>query len=76
MREPKNVRYLAAGETVIARTVYQDTIPYGLILISDGLGGGDRPFTVPTNVPIHVPFYVNFNVKGNGKYVIHAGDGY
>ncbi len=75
MREPQNVRYLAAHETMIARSVYIDTIPYGLVLISDGLGGGDRPFTVPTILPIHIPFY-NFNVKGDGKYVIHAGDGY
>ena len=75
MRDSQNVRYLAAHETMIARSVYIDTIPYGLVFISDGLGGGDRPFTVPTILPIHIPFY-NFNVKGDGKYVIHAGDGY
>ena len=75
MREPQNVRYLAAGEIALARSVYIDTIPYQLVLISDGLGGGDRPFTVPTMLPMHIPFY-NFNVKGDGKYVIHAGDGY
>jgi hypothetical protein len=75
MREPKNVRHLAAKEEAIARSVFKDTIPYSQVLVSDGLGGGDRPFTVPTNMPLHVPFYVNFNVKG-GKYVIHAGDGY
>jgi hypothetical protein len=76
MREPNNVRYLAAHETMIAKSVYLDTIPYGSVLISDGLGGGDRPFTVPTILPLHIPFGANFNVKRDGKYVIHAGDGY
>jgi len=75
MREPKNVRNLAAKEETIARSVFQNTVPYSQVLVSDGLGGGNRPFTVPTNMPVHVPAYVNFNVKG-GKYVIHAGDGY
>jgi hypothetical protein len=76
MREPKNVRDLAGGEIAIAKDVYKDRIPYASVLISDGLGGDDRPFTVPTILPIHIPFYANFNVKGDGKYVIHAGDGY
>lgn len=75
MKEPKNARHLAAKEEAIAREVFKDTIPYSEILISDGLGGGNRPFTVPTSMPLRLPFYVNFNVDG-GKYVIHAGDGY
>lgn len=75
MKEPKNVRNLAPKEEAIAREVFKDTIPYSEILVSDGIGGGDRPFTVPTNMPVHIPFYVNFKVDG-GKYVIHAGDGY
>jgi hypothetical protein len=79
MRQPTNVRYLAAGEIGIAKDVYKESIPYDSILISDGLGGDDRPFTVPTILPLHVAFGavdINFNVKGDGKYVIHAGDGY
>jgi hypothetical protein len=74
MREPKNVRDLAAGEIAIAKDVYKDRIPYDSVLISDGLGGDDRPFTVPTILPIHIPFYANFNVKGDGKYVIRAAE--
>jgi hypothetical protein len=75
MREPKNVRHLATKEEAIAREVFKNTIPYDQILISDGLGDEDRPFTLPTSIPANVPFYGNFNVKG-GKFVIHAGDGY
>lgn len=75
MREPKNARHLAAHEIAIARSVFRDTIPYGEVLVSDGLGGGDRPFTVPTSMPVRLPFYANFNAAG-GRYVIHAGDGY
>ena len=76
MREPKNVRDLAGGEIAIAKCVQGPRIPYASVLISDGLGGDDRPFTFPTILPIHIPLYANFNVKGDGKYVIHAGDGY
>jgi hypothetical protein len=75
MREPKNVRHLATHEIEIAKSVFKNTIPYDDVVISDGLGGGDRPFTVPTSMPIRVPFYTNFNVR-DGKFVIHAGDGY
>ena len=64
-------RYLATNETIIARSVFRHTLPYDKIIISNGLGGGNRPFTLPTNMPV-TPW---FNVKG-GKYVIHAGDGY
>lgn len=69
MRRVRNVRHLADGEKRIGMQVFKQTIPYDKILISDGLGGGDRPFTVPTNMPLSVLF----NVKG-GKYVIHAGE--
>ena len=48
---------------------------YRAILVSDGLGIGNRAFTVPTNMPVHLPFVANFNVK-QGKYAIHVGDGY
>jgi hypothetical protein len=75
MREPKNARYLATKEEAIARSVFKNTIPYNQILISDGLGDEDKPFTVPTSIPLNLPFCANFNVKG-GKFVIHAGEGY
>jgi hypothetical protein len=71
MRRARNIRYLALHETDIARTVFRNTIPYDKVVVSDGLGGGDRPFTVPTNMPVSVLFNVS-----KGKYVIHAGDGY
>lgn len=75
MKGPTNTRHLAANEIAIARTVFNDTIPYDQVLVSDGLGGGDRPFTVPTSLPMNFPTFPNFNVRG-GRYVIHAGDGY
>lgn len=71
MRRVQHYRNLALQETQIARSVFKSTIPYPLVLVSDALGGGDRPFTVPTYLPLS-PY---FNVKG-GLYVIHAGDGY
>lgn len=71
MKRVSGTRHLATNERAIAFSVFKTTIPYDQILISDGLGGGDRPFTLPTSVPVS-PL---FNVKG-GKYVIHAGDGY
>ncbi len=76
--EPKNVRFLAGGEIAIAKDVYKQTIPYASILVSDGIGADNRPFTVPTILPLHDPLppFYNFNVKRDGKYVIHAGDGY
>ncbi len=71
MRRVQHYRHLADKETQIAYSVFRSTIPYTQILISDALGGGDRPFTVPTLLPLS-PYY---NVKG-GLIVIHAGDGY
>src|SRR5262245_6902201 len=71
MRRVRNTRFLAPGEIVIAKQVFENTIPYDKVLISDGLGQDDREFTLPTNLP----FSVLFNVRG-GKDEIHAGDGY
>ena len=56
MREPKNVRHLAGKEEAIARSVFNDTIPYTEILVSDGLGLRDLPFTVPTSMPMRLCF--------------------
>jgi hypothetical protein len=73
MRPVKNVRHLAEGEKQVALPVFNYSIPYEKILISDGLGGGDREFTMPTSVPTSRLFNVS---SDDGKYVIHAGDGY
>ena len=75
MREPKRVRYLTSREKNIARQVFKNTIPYDDVVVTDGLGGGNRPFAVPTSMPIRIPFYANFNVS-QGKYALHVGDGY
>lgn len=71
MRRVRHFRELATGEKQVARLVFKERLPYDKIMISDGLGGGDRPFTVPTSLKISVLFNVS-----RGKYVIHAGDGY
>src|SRR5215475_8717435 len=73
MRGVKNVRYLTEGEKRIALPVFKLTIPYEKILISDGLGAGSHEFTMPTRIPMTVLFNVS---SDDGKYVIHAGDGY
>jgi hypothetical protein len=80
MRLPRNFRNLTSDEVTVARQVFAASIPYGQVLISDGLGYDDRPFTVPTSMP--VPFfravsYDRLPIPGGspipGKYVIHAG---
>jgi hypothetical protein len=71
MRTARHTRYLGSLETDIARKVFQNTIPYDDVVVSDGLGMGDRPFTLPTDMPATLLFNVS-----DGKYVIHAGDGY
>jgi hypothetical protein len=73
MRRVREVRDLGEKEKTIAQTVFNNTIPYDKVLISDGLGGGDRPFTLPTSFP--ATYYFNVS-ESLGKYVIHAGDGY
>jgi hypothetical protein len=65
-RMMRNVRFLAAHEIRIARSVFEDTIPYDRIYIGDGLGFTGAPFTIP------VP-----GLPGSSrKYLINAGDGY
>ena len=58
-----NVRYLAPMERKLARTVFEDTIPYSQVIISDGKGLSGRAYTTP--VPLT-----------SRKYVLHLGDGY
>jgi len=62
MRRPRNFRHLATKEIEIAKSVFQKTIPYSRVIISDGLGYDDRKFTVPEAV--------------SGNYILHVGDGY
>jgi hypothetical protein len=57
-------RLLAGFEADQARKVFQETLPYGAIWISNGLGVGQRPYTIPH------PRYA-------GSYLIHFGpDGF
>jgi outer membrane protein OmpA-like peptidoglycan-associated protein len=60
-RKPSNFRHLAEKETAIARQVFERSIPYSKVMISDGLGFEGRPFTMPDL---------------GGRYVLHVGDGY
>jgi hypothetical protein len=73
MRLWKNLRKLKPNEVHVALKVFRHTVPYNDILISDGYGVGDRPFTVPISLPVPLlrlpPFY-------RERYVIHAGDYY
>jgi hypothetical protein len=74
MRPVKNVRYLAQGEKSGAMPVFQLTIPYDKVLISDALGKKNSVFTMPTRIPMGP--YFNVGRERGGKYVIHAGAGY
>jgi hypothetical protein len=47
MRPPTAYRELNQAEKNIARDVFRNTIPYGNVYVTDGLGGYDRPFTIP-----------------------------
>src|SRR5262249_38374792 len=53
-------RLLTDNEKNLARTVFEKTLPYGAIYLSNGLGLGGRAYTIPH--PLHV-----------GSYVIHIG---
>ncbi|MEW6129651.1 MAG: hypothetical protein AB1757_21605 [Acidobacteriota bacterium] len=73
MKAVSAVRHLGQKEKALAITVFKNTIPYDKVLISDGLGMSDRPFTMPTSMPATIFFNVSSSL---GKYVIHSGDGY
>lgn len=50
MKAPTAARLLNDKEWAILESVYKGTLPSRYrILITDGLGGGDRPFTIPTS---------------------------
>lgn len=53
-------RHLTDTEKDLARTVFEETLPYGAVYLSNGLGLGRRAYTIPH--PLHL-----------GSYVIHIG---
>ena len=57
---PYAERLLTDAEKDLARQVFEETLPYGSIYLSNGLGLGARPYTIPH--PLHL-----------GSYVIHIG---
>ena len=57
---PYAERLLSDAEKDLARQVFEETLPYGAIYLSNGLGLGRRAYTIPH--PLHL-----------GSYVIHIG---
>ena len=57
---PYAERKLTDNEKTLARKVFEETLPYGSIYLSNGLGLGRRAYTIPH--PVHI-----------GSYVIHVG---
>ena len=51
---------MTKDERNLAHSVFEDTLPYGAIYLSNGLGFGKRPYTIPH--PLRA-----------GSYVIHIG---
>jgi hypothetical protein len=69
MRIPRKYRDLGDDEVHLAYQVYLHSIHYAKVLVSDGLGYNDRPFTVPTYLKIPL-----FSMPiGEGDYVMHVG---
>jgi hypothetical protein len=63
IRLSKNARYLAFKEIEIAKSVFENTVPYSKVYITDGLGLDGRPYTLPRPAT-------------SREYIVHAGDGY
>jgi hypothetical protein len=57
---PYAERFLTGAEKDLARKVFEETLPYGAIYLSNGLGLEHRAYTIPH--PLHL-----------GSYVIHIG---
>lgn len=57
---PYAERLLTDAEKDLARQVFEETLPFGAIYLSNGLGLGRRAYTIPH--PLHL-----------GSYVIHIG---
>ncbi|MDX6531728.1 MAG: hypothetical protein QOH41_4018 [Blastocatellia bacterium] len=53
-------RLLTDAEKDLARTVFEETVPYGKVYLSNGRGLGQRAYTIPH--PLHL-----------GSFVIHIG---
>ena len=71
MRFPRNYRHLDEDEVSLAFQVYMHSIRYGRVLVSDGLGMSDRPFTLPTYARLP-----GFSAPiGEGDFVMHVGPG-
>jgi len=49
---PSGMRFLDSTEEGILNGVYGSSLNYNRILLSDGLGGGGRPFTLYMNLPL------------------------
>jgi len=60
-KRPSNFRHLADKERAVAYKVFEGSVPYSKVIVSDGLGYNGRAFTMP---------------ELGGTYVIHVGDGY
>ena len=58
---PYAERSLTDAEKDLARQVFEETLPYEAIYLSNGLGLGQRAYTIPH--PLHL-----------GSYLIHIGD--
>jgi hypothetical protein len=71
MRFPTAFRNLWREESSEARKVFELTLgPHEDIYLSDGLGSGDAPFTIPST--ISVPLFPAMTLPG--KYVMFVGD--
>jgi len=57
---PYAERLLTDAEKDLARQVFEETLPYGAIYLSNGLGLAERPYTIPH--PLRL-----------GSYLIHIG---
>jgi hypothetical protein len=57
---PYAERFLTDAENDLARKVFEETLPFGAIYLSNGLGLQSRAYTIPH--PLHL-----------GSYVIHIG---
>jgi outer membrane protein OmpA-like peptidoglycan-associated protein len=66
IKSPTGLRFLDANEQRVARGVYHGSLDFSRILISDGLGGQGRPFTVATQIP--GGWYVVMNMGDLGSW--------
>lgn len=63
---PTSARFLTSDEQTEAKTVFGSSLDFTKILISDGLGGGGRPFTVA--VPLTGGFHIVMNMGDLGPW--------